>query len=283
MARNLRAAGALGIYNRNPAKAQELVDAGAQLYPSVAALAQVSDVVFSMVADDTALQDVALAPQGVLNNLTAGSTFIEMSTVSPAVSARVAGLCQARGISYLRAPVSGSTALAAAGKLTILVSGPKAAFDACQDLLGLLGRNLYYIGDAEQARFLKLSINLMVGVTSAMMAEALTLGRKGNVPWNDMIEIMNNSAIASPLVNYKAQMLKSRDFTPMFAASQMAKDFDLALAAAQSVRAPMPVTALVRQFFDAMVATGRGEQDFFGYVTLMEELAGLSTKDGTEG
>jgi len=114
-----------------------------------------------------------------------------------------------------------------------------------------------------------------------MMAEALTLGRKGNVPWNDMIEIMSNSAVASPVVSYKAQMLKSRDFTPMFAASQMAKDFDLALGAAQSVKAPMPVTALVRQFFDAMVATGRGEQDFFGYVTLMEELAGLSAVDGT--
>lgn len=284
MARNLLKSGRpLGVFNRNPEKAAPLVGEGATLHQSLADLAGVSGVVFSMVADDRALHDVALAKAGVLQHMTAGSIYVEMSTVSPAISSVIADLCQKRGIAYLRAPVSGSTVLAAAGGLTILVSGPRKAFDECQDLLGLLGKKLYYVGDEDQARFLKLSINLMVGITSAMMAEALTLSRKGNVSWVEMIDIINNSVVGSPLVGYKAEMLKRRDFTPMFEASQMAKDFDLALDTARTSHVSLPVTALVRQLWEGMIATGRGDMDFFGYVTLMEELAGLSANDVSTG
>lgn len=284
MARNLLKSGRpLGVFNRNPAKAASLVADGAVMYGSLSELGGFSEIVFSMVADDRALHEVALAPEGVLAQMIAGSVYIDMSTVSPAISGLVAERCSERGIAYLRAPVSGSTALAAAGGLTILVSGPRHAFDRCQELLGLLGKKLYYVGDEEQARFLKLSINLMVGITSAMMAEALTLSRKGNVPWVDMIDIINNSVVASPLIGYKAEILKRRDFAPMFEASQMAKDFDLALEAARGAHVSLPLTALVRQLWEGMIATGRGDMDFFGYVTLMEELAGIAANDQLTG
>ncbi len=116
---------------------------------------------------------------------------------------------------------------------------------------------------------------MMVGITAAMVGEALALGERGGVDWQQMIEILNHSAVASPVLGYKAQMLASRDFSPMFTAAQMAKDFDLALDTARGVGVPIPLTALARQFMGALAARGGGERDFFAYVTLVEELAGL--------
>lgn len=276
MAANLLAAGfALRVYNRSPARAAALLEKGATLAPSVPLLAQECDVVISMVSDDPALQDVALNEGGLFAAAAPGLTFIDMSTVSPALSARVAEAARQRGIHYLRAPVSGSTATAAAGALTILASGPQDAYDRCAPLLRSLGRKLYYLGPAEQARYLKVAINMMVGVTAAMLGEALVLGERGGVDWQQMIEVINSSVVASPLLGYKTAMLTTRDFAPMFTAAQMAKDFDLALDAGRNANVPMPLAAVSRQFLGAMIASGRGEVDFFAYVTLLEELAGI--------
>lgn len=277
MARNLLDGGyPLSVYNRSPGKVRELVDAGAMHSPSLKEVGASSRIVFSMIADDPSFHAITIGDGGVFDGMAPGTILVDMSTVSPAASALVAARAQEKGIRYLRAPVSGSTALAAAGGLTILVSGERDAFDECQDALSRIGKKLYYLGDAEQARYLKLSINMMVGITAAMMGEALALSEKGGVDWCEMIDIINNSAVASPLIGYKAKMLKERDFTPMFAASQMAKDLDLALDTARTGNVPLPVTALVRQFLGAMVASGDGEADFFSYVTLLERLAGLS-------
>lgn len=276
MARNMLAAGyPLAVFNRSAAKMGELVEAGALAASSLPELGRASDIVFSMVADDASLQAIAIAPGGLFEGMARGAVFIDMSTVSPAASATVAACAAEQGIGYLRAPVSGSTALAAGKGLTVLVSGPREVFDACQALFGHIGKSTYYLGEAEQARFLKLSINMMVGITAAMMGEALALSEKGGVDWREMIEIINHSAVASPLIGYKAQAMKERDFTPMFTASQMAKDFDLALDTARIANVPLPVAALVRQFIAAMIASGKGELDFFAYVALFEELAGL--------
>jgi 3-hydroxyisobutyrate dehydrogenase-like beta-hydroxyacid dehydrogenase len=203
--------------------------------------------------------------------------FVDMSTVSPAASARVAASAAAKGVEYLRAPVSGSTVVAAAAGLTIFASGPKDAYDKCLDLFKAMGKACFHVGTGEEARFIKLSLNMMVGITAAMTAEALTLSRSGGMDWQQTIDIVANSVVASPLIGYKVQPLKSRNFAPAFTASQMAKDFDLMLEAARALNVPLPVTALVRQFLGAMKATGKGEQDFFAYVTMVEELAGLAT------
>jgi 3-hydroxyisobutyrate dehydrogenase-like beta-hydroxyacid dehydrogenase len=139
-----------------------------------------------------------------------------------------------------------------------------------------LGNKLYHLGEGEQARFLKLAVNLMIGGTALLAAEALALGRRGGVDWAQMVEVVKSSAIGSPLMNYKAPLLAERDFSaPQFPARLMAKDLDLALAAAHEHEIPMPATSLARQFLGAMKATGRGDLDFFALVTLLEELAGL--------
>ncbi|MCC4118476.1 NAD(P)-dependent oxidoreductase [Aromatoleum toluclasticum] len=277
MAANLLAEGySLRVFNRSPEKAKLLVDKGARFVPSLADLAAECDVVLSTVADDRALLDVTTSLNGLFHGAQAGLIYIDMSTVSPHTSARLASEAAACGILYLRAPVSGSVSAASAATLTILCSGPREAFDRCAGLLKHLATKLYYLGEAEQARYLKLSINMMLGITAAMLGEALALGERGGLEWRQMVEVVNNSAVASPLIGYKARMLSTRDFAPMFTMSQLAKDFDLALDAGRMGNIPMPLTALVRQFVSAMIASGRGELDFFAYVTLLEELAGLS-------
>lgn len=281
MASNILAAGySLTVFNRSPSRAEALVGKGAALAPSVAALAEGCDIMISMVSDDAALQGITVDDGGLFSAAGRGLVFIDMSTVSPAVSERVAAAAQEKGVRYLRAPVSGSTTTASAGALTILASGPKDAYDRCVPLLQTMGKKLYYLGPAEQARYLKVAINMMLGVTAAMLAEALALGERGEVDWAQMIEVINNSVVGSPLLAYKAEMLTTRNFAPMFTASQMAKDFDLALEAGRNVNVPMPIAALSRQFLGALIASGRGEQDFFAYVTLLEELAGLGSAGG---
>ncbi len=275
MARNLVSAGhELAVYDRSPERASEAATLGARAASSPAAVA--APVVISMISDDRALREVAMGPQGLYAVLKPGAIHIDMSTVSPAVSAEVAAAALEKGVRYLSAPVSGSTSMAADATLTIIASGERSAFDEALPLLRLLGRAVHYVGPKEQARYLKLAINLMVGISAAMIGEALAFGEAGELDWQQMIEIINDSSVASPLFDYKKQMLIERDFQPAFTAAQMVKDFDLVLDTARQGSLPLPVTALVRTFMSAMVARGDGEADFFAYVTLMEQLAGLT-------
>jgi len=276
MSSNLIKAGySVTVYNRTKEKGKELADQGAQVADSAKALAEGQDVVISMIADDSALEAVSYGPDGAFGGAKPGTIYIDMSTVSPVSSARVAEAAEKKGIKYLRAPVSGSTALATAGTLTIFASGPKDAYDQCVDIFEVMGQKSFHVGNGENARYLKLVLNMMVGLTSAMVAEALTFGEAGGMDWEQMIEIVNNSVVASPLVGYKAQALKDRNFAPAFRVAQMAKDFDIALDTGKANNVPMPMTSIIRQFYGTMIATGKGDLDFFALVTLMEELAGI--------
>ena len=277
MSQNLLKAGyEVAVYNRTKSKAREVVDAGAVLVDSISELASRSDVVVSMISDDPAFELVSIAEGGALHSMKPGAVYIDMSTVSPALSAEVAKTAEEKKISYLRAPVSGSTVLAQSAGLTIFASGPKEGYDRALPLFEAMGAKQFHVGVGEEARYLKLTLNMMVGVTSAMVGEALAFGEAGGMEWEQMLDIVANSVVASPLVGYKVNALKERNFAPAFTASQMAKDFDLALDAAKLTNAPMPVTAMVRQFWGVMKAQGMGELDFFAYVALLEKMGGLN-------
>ncbi len=265
----------LTVYNRTKDKAKALADAGAKVVDSPKAAASGAEVIISMISDDAALEAISYGPNGAFEGAKSGAVFIDMSTVSPVSSARVAEAAKAKGIKYLRAPVSGSTVLATAGTLTIFASGPKDAYDKCVDILSSMGQKVFHVGTGEEARFLKLVMNMMVGLTSAMAAEALTFGEAGGMNWEQMIDIVNASVAASPLFGYKAQLLKTRNYAPAFTVTQMAKDFDIMLDTGKAKNVPMPITSLVRQFWGAMIAKGSGGKDFFSLVTLNEELAGM--------
>jgi 3-hydroxyisobutyrate dehydrogenase-like beta-hydroxyacid dehydrogenase len=273
LCRRLLDAGAtLSVTDTDPARIAPLAEAGARPHATAAAMAEEADILLSMVPNDAALLAVTLGPGGVAEAIRPGQVFIDLSTVSPATSARVAEALAARGADYLRCPVSGSTATAAAGALTIFASGPDAALDRCAPLLGVLGKETLRCGAAEEARAVKLMVNMVVALTPAVIGEALAFGTRLGLDWEGMIDALSHSVVASPLLAYKAEMLKARDWTPAADVDLVAKDLDLALAVGQREGAPMPLSALARQFAAAYQASGEGGLDFFRVATWPERL-----------
>jgi len=270
--RLLDAGAALTVTDVEPARVANMVQAGASAASSAAALAETSDIILSMVSNDTALLSVAAGSGGLAETLRPGQIFIDLSTVSPATSAQVAEIIAERGADYIRLPVSGSTAMAEAGTLTLFASGPDAAIDRCAPLLAVLGRETIRCGAAEEARAMKLTINMIVALMPAILGEALAFGARQGLEWDAMIDALNNSTVATPLLGYKAAMLKARDWTPAADVNLVAKDVDLALAAAQREGLPLPFTALARQYAAAFQASGEGELDFFRVATWPERL-----------
>jgi 3-hydroxyisobutyrate dehydrogenase-like beta-hydroxyacid dehydrogenase len=222
-----------------------------------------ADVVASAISDDKALVDITLAHGGLKRCLSREQVYIDMSTVSPEASARVAEALSHIGCGYLRAPVSGSTATATQGALTALVSGPAEAFGAMADFFAAFTKKAFLVGSGEEARYLKLSINAMLGATSALLAESLMLARKGGMDIQTIMDVVSESAVASPLIQYKRATITRGDYTPAFSVSQMLKDFDLIEQAAAATSCDMPLISSIRDLYRVAVARGLGDQDFF--------------------
>lgn len=236
------------------------------------------DLVFTSLPDDKALAAVALSG-GLLDAMRKGAILVETSTVSPTLSAEVARAAERHGVAYLRAPVSGNAAIAHTGDLTCFVSGPRAAFDTFLPVARDFTRAQKYLGEAEEARFAKLAVNLMIAVSAAMMGESIVLARKGNLAWQDILDVLTNSAVGSPMVHYKARSLETRDFAPTFSCRQMAKDLDLIIGAGHAAEMALPLATLTRETYGALIGRGEGEADFISTVRLAEWLAGLGEPD----
>jgi 3-hydroxyisobutyrate dehydrogenase-like beta-hydroxyacid dehydrogenase len=234
---------------------------------SMSMLASESDVLFSMIPNDEAFLDVV---RHLCGTGKAGACLIDMSTISPDVSARGAALLDAGGISYLRAPVSGSTALAAAGTLSIWVSGPENLFQLRRPLIALMGKKITYLGAHEEARIMKLVVNVIVAAINTSLAEALNLGRRSGLDWAAMIDAINDSAVASPYIASKVQKLKERDWSPAATVEVIAKDIDLALELARQRGAFLPSAALTRQILSAVEGKGHGKLDMSCIATFFE-------------
>ncbi len=280
--RLLEAGYEVAVYNRTPDKAAEVVKAGAKQVNSPKEAAAGADVVFTMIADSTALEAVSLGDTGAVAGLKPGAVLVDSSTVDPAASSKVNAAVEAKGCKYLRAPVTGSTVLARQGTIGILCSGDRGAFDRVLEVFKLLSKNQFYLGGGEEARFMKIALNMMIGTTMQMFAESLILGKKAGLDWKQMIEVIAGSVAGSPLVQYKAKPLSERSFAPAFTVKMMQKDFDLALVMAKANGVPVPVTALVRQFFAAAEATGKGDLDFSSLILLAEEMAGMKTESAAK-
>lgn len=256
------------ILARRPEAASQLAALGFATAPSVADLIAGADVIFTCVSDDKALAEVILNP-AFKASLPPSATLIDMSTVSPKISAEVAAFLPP-ATAFLRAPVSGSTVMADAGTLTALVSGPKPAFDRLAGLFAAFTKVAFHLGEAEEARYLKLAINGMVAATSALLGEALAFGRKGGLTHQAMLEVITQSAVASPLIGYKKDMIISGDYKPAATLNMLAKDLDLLLAAAKDTHTALPASAKVRQIYQAAADQGLGEKDFFVLVQAAE-------------
>ena len=235
-----------------------------------------AQIVVSAISDDDALLDVVFKEGGLRETLNASQTFVEISTVSPDASRRVADAMSAIGVDYIRSPVSGSTALAAQGGLTAIISGPARALERLNDFYRAFTRKTFVVGHAEEARYLKLVLNSLVGGTSALLAEALAMGRKGGLENAKMMDVICESAVASPLLQYKRDTVVGDDYEPAFTVKQIMKDLDMISDVSRKDHCPMPLVAQIRQQYEAAFANGCGDLDFFVLTREVARIAGVS-------
>ncbi len=262
-------------FDQSAARLAEARGQGVAVASSPADAAKGSPVVVSSLPDDAALRAVMLSPTGLISAMAPKSILIETSTVSAEASTEVDAAAQARDIAYLRAPVSGNASIVHTGALSCFVSGPRDAFERVKPLFASFTRAQTYLGTREEARYAKLAVNLMIAVSAAMMAESLALARKGGIAWQDILNVLDDSAVASPMVKYKTAPLRTRDFESTFSCKQMAKDLDLILGAGHAIGVPLQLAAQVRETYGALVAQGDGETDFIATVKHLERLSGL--------
>lgn len=249
----------LVVMNRTPAKAAPLEARGATLAGSYADLAERVDVVLTSLADDDALDEVAAALLAVAKP---GTVLVDTSTVSPAVSARVAERAEKASVAYTRAPVSGNPTVVRAGNLSFIVSGPSETLDGVEPILLAIGPTVYRVGDAEEARVVKLAINLMIGGLAQLMAEALVLGESSGVSRAGLLEVMGGSAAGAPFVRYKTGALLEDDYSATFTTALMGKDLDLILDAAGDAGVELPVTTGLQAIVRAAIEAGYADDDF---------------------
>ncbi|PWV36552.1 MAG: hypothetical protein DJ555_06715 [Desulfurococcaceae archaeon] len=267
----------LKIYTSEKTKAEQMARLGAVVVNSNEELGVGVDAVISSIPGDKELIETYLGEKGILWKMEPGSTIIEMSTVTPSASRKVAEEAARRGVYYLRTPISGSTLFAERGELTIYVSGDRAAYENALPVLRNIGSKILYVGSGEEARYLKLLINIIIATTPVIVAEALTIGEKAGIEWKTLIDALGSSAVASPQIGYKLKTLLEKDYSkPAFTVKQMIKDLDYALEVGKDLGVFMPLTSLVRQIFEALDKSGKGDLDYFAALKLIEELSGIT-------
>jgi 3-hydroxyisobutyrate dehydrogenase len=278
IARRLLGAGhAVSVWNRTAGRAAALAEAGAQVLSSPRKAWEAVDIAVTMVLDDAALLEVTAGPDGLLTAGGQGRVLVDMSTVSPNASRTVADAAGRAGTGYLRAPVSGNPSVVEAGNLGIMVSGDEQVFRRTEELLHDIGPNVFYVGGSEEARVLKLALNLMIAGNAQLIAEALVLGEAHGLDRARMLEVIGASAAGSPFVKYKTAALVQDDYTATFTAYAMWKDLSLALAAAHEARAPLPVTATIQQLVEGCLGSGWAELDLMALLPRLRREAGLDT------
>jgi len=265
------------VFSRNAANRRKLVAKGAREAGSVAHCTRESDIVFCSLPDDRALREVALGHEGVLASAKPRTVFIDTSTVSTEVSAQIAQEAAQREVAYLRVPISGNAASAQKGEVTALVSGPKPAWDTVRPVVQAFSQAQVYLGPGEEARHMKLVINLLIVATAQAMAEALALGRKAGLGWDLLLDTISQSTIASPWLKVKVGLMKRRDFTPTMTTQLILKDVELMLAAARATGVQMPLTSAAREAIRTAIGAGYAEEDYMAIIKLAERQAGLPT------
>jgi 3-hydroxyisobutyrate dehydrogenase-like beta-hydroxyacid dehydrogenase len=247
------------VYNRTTGKADALAARGAAVADSAQDLARRVDVVLTSVADDDALEAVA---SEVISAMRPGSVLADLSTVSPHASARVAALAEEASVGYLRAPVSGNPSVVRAGNLSFIVSGARETLDRVEPVLETIGPTVHYVGEGEQARIVKLAVNLMIAGLAELMSEALVLGEASDVSRKDLLKTMAHSAAGAPFVQYKTEPLLRDDYSATFTTALMEKDIDLILDAAKQAGVELPVAQEMKGLLRATAEAGYADDDF---------------------
>ena len=263
-------------YNRTKSKAQWLIDLGMTWADSPRAVAEAADVVFVMVTDSAALEAVANGPDGALAGIGPGKLLIDMSTVSPAVSRALAARVRERGADMVDAPVSGSVITLQQGKLSMMVGGEPAAFDRVKPLLEDIGPKVTHVGGNGLAVSMKIAVNLSLAVQMLAFSEGVLLAEKSGIARKTAVDVLTNSVIASPMVQYRGPFVLGLPDEAWFNMNMMQKDMTLALEMGRRLGVPLPTTAVTNEFLTAARGAGLSDKDFAALFHLLARLSGVS-------
>ncbi|HEX2199667.1 MAG TPA: NAD(P)-dependent oxidoreductase [Burkholderiales bacterium] len=261
-------------WNRTRAKADPLKAYGAKVADSLAELAA-ADIVFCMVStwDDV---------KEVIGKLLSGSAkpkmVVECSSISLEGSAQLREMLSTQKVEYLAAPVSGNAKVIKAGKLTFVVSGPRAAYEAARPYLDMMGTGSSYVGEGELARIAKICHNVMLGVVIQCLSEITVLAQKAGMPRHAFLDFLNKSVMGSMFTRYKTPALVNLDFKVTFTPHLLRKDLDLGLDAGRELEVPMPLASLTRDLLQQMIGHGLSEQDFATLVMMQAKASGIDLK-----
>jgi len=278
MARRLLDTGdTLTVYNRTPGRAEPFRALGARVADRVSDAAAGADVFISMVADDRALEVLVFPPGAVLRALPAGAVHVSMSTISVALSRRLADAHAERGQHYVAAPVFGRPDAAAAGTLFVVAAGPEDQIRRCQPIFDAIGQKTFNAGaDAPAANVIKLAGNFLITTVIESLAESIALARKHGVDPQVFLNVLTGSLFSAPIYHtYGTILVEQRFDPPGFAMPLGMKDNALVLAAAEAARVPMPMASLVRNQFVAAMAAGSADSDWSAIARVAFRSAGL--------
>jgi 3-hydroxyisobutyrate dehydrogenase-like beta-hydroxyacid dehydrogenase len=199
-----------------------------------------------------------------------------MSTISPELTRRLGAAAEAKGLDFLDAPISGTSAMVERGDCAIFVAGDRARADACRPVFDAIAKKTVYVGDVGMASLAKLATNLLVGLNTAALAEAFVLAAKGGLAPAALLELLNDSAADSKMLEVRGPLMADHRFDPQMKIDLFLKDFKLMLEEGLRLGVPLPLTSITQQLATAAVAAGRGEEDLAAIITTLERLAGLS-------
>jgi 3-hydroxyisobutyrate dehydrogenase-like beta-hydroxyacid dehydrogenase len=264
----------IAVWNRTKAKAQPLEKYGAKVADSLSELAA-REIVFCMVST---WDDVKQVIGKLLSGAAKPKMVVECSSISLEGSAELREILSKQRIEYLAAPVSGNAKVIKAGKLTFVVSGPKAAYDKARPYLDMMGVGSSYVGEGELARIAKICHNVMLGVVIQCLSEITLLAQKAGMPRHAFLDFLNKSVMGSMFTRYKAPALVNLDFKVTFTPHLLRKDLDLGLDAGRELEVPMPLAALTRDLLQTMIGHGMTEQDFATLLLMQAKASGIVLK-----
>lgn len=264
-------------FNRTKSKAQWLIDKGMQWGDSPRAVVEASDITFSMVTNSAALTEIFEGPNGMLAGVTAGKFLIDMSTVSPAISRKLADRVRDKGGDMVDAPVSGSVITLQQGKLSVMVGGRAETFEKLKTVLGDIGPKVTHVGENGLALVTKIATNLSLAVQMLAFSEGVLIAEKCGIKREVVVDVLTHSVIASPMVQYRGPFVLKMVEEAWFDVSMMQKDMLLALELGRQMDVPMPTTAATNEMLTAARGMGLGKYDFAIIFEALARMSGVKT------
>jgi 3-hydroxyisobutyrate dehydrogenase len=266
----------LSVWNRTRAKAEPLKEYGAKVVDHLTDLAA-CDIVFTMVSTGDDVKEVLYGPDGVMSKGGKPRLVIDSTSISLEASAEIRAELKRRGVQMLAAPVSGNAKVIKAGKLTIVASGPQAAFDLALPYLDVVGAGVSYVGEGELSRIAKICHNVMLGVVTQNLVEITLLAEKAGMKRHQFLDFLNKSVMGSTFTKYKTPALVNLDFHVTFTPELLRKDLDLGISAGKEFEVPMPTTVLTRELVQTLIGHGY-DQDFSQLLLLQARASGVELK-----